>query len=56
MNIEDLTLDELSDLVSEMGYDISDLEDIEVLASCSGTCTYCEGTCQNCQSGCISNS
>ncbi len=56
MSIENLTLDELAELVNEMGYDVSDLEDIEILAACSGTCTTCEGSCENCQSGCVRNS
>lgn len=55
MDIKNLTLSELSSIVNEMGYDLSDLEDIEILAACSGTCTKCQGSCQNCQSGCTSN-
>lgn len=56
MDIKNLTLSELSSIVNEMGYDLSDLEDIEILAACSGTCTKCQNSCQLCQSGCTSNS
>ncbi len=56
MSIENLTLEELAELVHEMGYNVSDLEDIEILASCSGTCTKCQNSCENCKTGCVRNS
>lgn len=48
----DMDIHELKDLIHDLGYDLSDLEDIEILASCSGSaCNYCQGTCTKCQSG-----
>ena len=42
---------ELRELIDDLGYDLSDLEDIEILAHCTGTCDYCQGTCSKFQSG-----
>lgn len=47
----DMDLEELRELIDDLGYDLSDLEDIEILAHCTGTCDYCQGTCTQCQSG-----
>lgn len=47
----DMDLYELKEFIDQLGYDLSDLEDIEILARCTGSCTYCQGTCQKCQSG-----
>ena len=47
----DMDIQELKELIEDLGYDLSDLEDIEVLAHCTGTCDYCQGTCSKCQSG-----
>ena len=46
-----INIDELKGLIEELGFDISDLSDIELLASCTGTCDKCQSTCQNCVSG-----
>ena len=52
INVEDLTITQLQELVDKLGYDISDLSDIEILAGCTGTCIQCNGTCQQCVSSC----
>ena len=49
--IMDMDIYELRELIDDLGYDLSDLEDIEILAHCTGTCDYCQGTCSKCQSG-----
>lgn len=52
ISIEDLTIAQLQDLIDELGYDVSDLTDIEILAGCTGTCVQCNGTCMRCVSAC----
>ena len=47
----DVGIQELKELIDNLGYDLSDLVDIEILACCTGTCDYCQGTCTKCQSG-----
>lgn len=46
-----MDIEELKELIEELGFDVSDLADIELLASCTGTCDKCQSTCQNCVSG-----
>jgi len=33
------TIEELKELIIEFGFSIDDLDDLEVLTSCTGTCT-----------------
>ena len=47
----DIGIKELKGLIAALGLDLSDLEDIEILAKCTGTCEFCQGTCVKCQSG-----
>ncbi len=49
------SIESIKKVVEEMGYDLQDLEDIEVMGweNESGAC---EGTCISCQSGCQMNS
>ena len=42
---------ELKELIDDLGYDLCDLEDIDILAHCTGPCDYCQCTCTKCQSG-----
>ena len=41
----DIGIKELKGLIAALGLDLSDLEDIEILAKCTGTCEFCQGTC-----------
>lgn len=46
-------LDELKILIDELGYSLNDLDNIEILAACTGI--SCQDACQNgCQHGCSS--
>ena len=51
MDIKNMGAVELKELIDELGYDLSDLEDIEILAKCTGTCERCQNTCTTCQNG-----
>ncbi|MBQ8496239.1 MAG: hypothetical protein IJ489_02140 [Clostridia bacterium] len=47
----DLKLDELRELIDELGYSLNDLDNIEILAACTGVA--CQQSCQPaCQPGC----
>lgn len=44
-------LEELRELIHELGYSLKDLDNIEILSACTNT--SCETACQqSCQSGC----
>ena len=51
MDIKNMGAVELKELIDELGYDLSDLEDIEILVKCTGTCERCQNTCTTCQNG-----
>lgn len=47
----ELELDELRELINELGYSLDDLNNIEILAACTGV--SCANSCQpSCQPGC----
>ena len=49
------SIDSMKKVVEELGYDLQDLEDIEVVGE-EDQKDVCRGTCVTCQSGCETNS
>jgi hypothetical protein len=53
---KDYSIKKIKETIKELGLDVQDLDDIEILASKESELYKCEGTCVKCQSGCETNS